>query len=432
MKAKFYTTTGMLIGAILLLLASTMNAQTWSYYTPQNSGIPDSNITSVAIESNGTKWLGTPKGLVKFDGTTWTVYDSTNSGLPSNSIVQVIIDSADNKWISFNEYGWLASFGSGQNKDLGLAKYDGTTWTIYNKANSGILNDTVGVIANRKNSTDIYVSYYSAIDGQTISKFDGTSWTHITNTTQAYSFISDMEIANSGTIWITHFNGVSKYKNSTWTNYSGNFSGNAVTQSVSVVIDATGDTSWVSSWSPVVLKIYDSTAVSIKGGACCHPDIAIDAANNKWYCNGQGSSLSKLVNDSLIAYGNPTTGMMHPNCILFDNGYAFIASSSGLGMLAISPTASVLENKINNNENLIALPNPFNNTTNIKYHLDKNAIVNLSVYNLLGECVLKLENNRQQLAGDYLQTIELSQSGIYFVRLNIDGKELCNRIVNAN
>ena len=42
-------------------------------------------VTSIAIDGSGNKWIGTDDGgLAKFDGTTWTVYTTSNSGLPNN------------------------------------------------------------------------------------------------------------------------------------------------------------------------------------------------------------------------------------------------------------------------------------------------------------------------------------------------------------
>jgi ligand-binding sensor domain-containing protein len=38
-------------------------------------------------------------GLAKFDGSSWTVYNSSNSGLPSNSVYAIAIDGEGNKWI---------------------------------------------------------------------------------------------------------------------------------------------------------------------------------------------------------------------------------------------------------------------------------------------------------------------------------------------
>ncbi|MCP5062144.1 MAG: T9SS type A sorting domain-containing protein [Ignavibacteriae bacterium] len=60
-------------------------------------------------------------------------------------------------------------------------------------------------------------------------------------------------------------------------------------------------------------------------------------------------------------------------------------------------------------------PNPFNPTTTIQFDLIETSIVNLSVYNNLGELVTELEN-RKMSAGHYSKTFDASNlsSGIYY------------------
>jgi ligand-binding sensor domain-containing protein len=38
-------------------------------------------------------------GLSKFDGVNWTVYNTLNSGLPNNDVTAIAIDKQGNKWI---------------------------------------------------------------------------------------------------------------------------------------------------------------------------------------------------------------------------------------------------------------------------------------------------------------------------------------------
>jgi hypothetical protein len=69
-------------------------------------------------------------------------------------------------------------------------------------------------------------------------------------------------------------------------------------------------------------------------------------------------------------------------------------------------------------------PNPFNPRTTIQYQLPKSSQVNLSIYNLLGQKVATLVNERQQ-SGYYQATWDVSDfpliaSGIYFYRLQTD------------
>ena len=57
-------------------------------------------FSSLAIDGSGNKWIGTDGGgLAKYDGTNWTVYNTSNSGLPDNRVHSIAIDGSGNKWI---------------------------------------------------------------------------------------------------------------------------------------------------------------------------------------------------------------------------------------------------------------------------------------------------------------------------------------------
>ena len=49
--------------------------------------------------------------MAKFDGTNWTVYNTSNSGLPDNDVVSIAIDGSGNKWIG--TLGGLAVYKEG-------------------------------------------------------------------------------------------------------------------------------------------------------------------------------------------------------------------------------------------------------------------------------------------------------------------------------
>ena len=64
-------------------------------------------------------------------------------------------------------------------------------------------------------------------------------------------------------------------------------------------------------------------------------------------------------------------------------------------------------------------PNPFNPTTTIRYSIPKAGIVNLKVYNLIGEEITTLVNE-DKAAGNYEVEFDASQlpSGVYLYQLN--------------
>jgi hypothetical protein len=80
-------------------------------------------------------------------------------------------------------------------------------------------------------------------------------------------------------------------------------------------------------------------------------------------------------------------------------------------------------------------PNPFNPETEIEYDLTRPAQVNLTIYNLLGQKVRTLVNERQP-AGSYKiawggksEQGKISSSGIYFYRLEVNGVPQTKRMV---
>ena len=90
-----------LLLAALISLAGFVNAQNpiWKNYTSGNS------INSLAEEGNYI-WVGTLSGgLVKIDKTTGTptFYNHANSGLPDNNVSSIAIEENGTKWIDL----WL-------------------------------------------------------------------------------------------------------------------------------------------------------------------------------------------------------------------------------------------------------------------------------------------------------------------------------------
>lgn len=65
------------------------------------NGMPDAQVTAVAQSADGFLWLGTRRGLVRFDGLTFTSYTPTNEPeLPSASINALMAEPDGKLWIS--------------------------------------------------------------------------------------------------------------------------------------------------------------------------------------------------------------------------------------------------------------------------------------------------------------------------------------------
>lgn len=75
-------------------------------------------------------------------------------------------------------------------------------------------------------------------------------------------------------------------------------------------------------------------------------------------------------------------------------------------------------------------PNPFNPSTVIKFHVAKEGLVSLKVYNTLGQEVAELVNE-YMIAGDQIVNFNASHlsSGTYIYRLNVNGVSLTNKMI---
>ena len=82
-------------------------------------------------------------------------------------------------------------------------------------------------------------------------------------------------------------------------------------------------------------------------------------------------------------------------------------------------------------------PNPFNTTTTIEFSLPKKSKVLIQIYNVLGERIAVIFNNRLLEAGYHKITWDgkyengcYAPSGIYFCKLRVAGKhEKINKLV---
>ncbi|HEY4799869.1 MAG TPA: T9SS type A sorting domain-containing protein [Bacteroidia bacterium] len=184
----------------LPLLSFSQNGLT-SY--PMPAGYTTSYVNfknAFALDKFGNKWIGfTYIGLGKFNGTTWTIYNHTNSGLPSDYVTSIAFEPNNTMWVG---------------TDKGLAKYDGASWTVYNKSNSGIVSDTINAIS--LNGTATYVGSYRGI-----SVFNG-SWTNCTrgNSGLASDTINAIIAETNGAIWAGTAKGLSKFSGGIWTTYN--------------------------------------------------------------------------------------------------------------------------------------------------------------------------------------------------------------------
>ena len=96
-------------------------------------------VTSIAFDSKDVAWIGTfDEGLIKYDGSI-THFDNSNSTLPDSiTIRSVEVDNNDVVWIGSNK---------------GLIKYENENFHIYNKSIAPLVTDNVYALTVDKNNS---------------------------------------------------------------------------------------------------------------------------------------------------------------------------------------------------------------------------------------------------------------------------------------
>jgi len=286
----------------------------WITYSSSNSGLPSNIVRSIAIDGSGNKWIGTDKGLAKFDGTSWTVYKNLVPLYASIDYGNIMIDGSGTKWMSvggllakYDGNNWVGyptetlgvlyssvtsiAFDGSGNKWIGtttggLAKYDGTTWTWYNTSNSKIPHNYVQSVA-----IDVSGKIWIGTYGGGLAKFDATNWT-VYNTSNSKipsnNILYSMVIDGSGNKWMGTFQtGLVKFDGTNFTVYNGSNSGMpAYTDIFSIAIDGAGN-KWIGTSTGGLVKfdgtnwtVYTTSNSGLPNNNI--RSIAIDGAGNKW------------------------------------------------------------------------------------------------------------------------------------------------------
>lgn len=72
--------------------------RSWKAFTVESDTLPSNNVTAVVAGEKKSLWLGTDSGLARFDGSVWTTY-TTAEGLPDNYITALEPHQNRTLWI---------------------------------------------------------------------------------------------------------------------------------------------------------------------------------------------------------------------------------------------------------------------------------------------------------------------------------------------
>ncbi|OQA91552.1 MAG: Two component regulator propeller [Elusimicrobia bacterium ADurb.Bin231] len=189
---------------VVMLKEKEITAKEWTVYRQPT------NYNCLAVE-NEVLWIGTDIGVLEVDTKELTYrFHNDKDGLAGNDVRAIEIDNTGAKW--------FGTFGNG------VSKYDGSSWTTYNMANSGLASDYVKVIAPDPLG-NIWFGFSTYQEKQETAvgtcRFDGKNWKRYTmDTGLVDNRVQDILITDAGKIiWFATFQGVSKYETETdtWT-----------------------------------------------------------------------------------------------------------------------------------------------------------------------------------------------------------------------
>lgn len=169
-------------------------------YDTSNSGLIDNDLWAVVVDHDGNKWLGTLKyGLVKFDGDTFTVFNKENSAIKGDCVTTLFVDSKGNLWAEYSR------------PEEGIVKFDGENWTVFTAASLGVESIDVRDIRETPDGT-----IWFAFPGKIVSFKDGN-----TSTLKVpYENILCMDVREDGTIAVGCDMQLLIYSNGKWKKYT--------------------------------------------------------------------------------------------------------------------------------------------------------------------------------------------------------------------
>ena len=198
MKTKYKILSLVLILSGLPTLSKAQRSN-WTVYNTSNSDLPDSRVNTIAVDKDGSTWIGTQDGgIAKLSkDSTWTVWkrqqEGVSEGPPSSLVNSIAIDMNGNIWIGC---GTLSG---------GLTKFDGSEWITYNMDNSKLPDNKVNSVAIDKNGV------VWAGTGKGLVKFDPEEkvWTvyNTENSPLPFDDVGPIATSRCCIIWIGTFGG---------------------------------------------------------------------------------------------------------------------------------------------------------------------------------------------------------------------------------
>lgn len=219
-------------GVLVLQLDSTSPSLSQeTIYDQQNSGLPDNQVYSLAMGSQGTYWFGTRRGLARYEGGKWTVFQASDFGLGGEEVHAIAVDKDGRVWIGTNR---------------GVAFFDGQSWTPLGLKDAGLDDLLVMSIAVQPRPSGEWV-WLGTASGLACWDADVGQWCPLNPQEASLDSggIPALHVDRQGRLWAASLgNGLNMWDGGNWLHYRISNSGLPTNVVQSILEDQQGEL-WV-------------------------------------------------------------------------------------------------------------------------------------------------------------------------------------------
>jgi ligand-binding sensor domain-containing protein len=464
------------------------DGQNYTHYNSENSNLLTDYISSIAIDNNGTKWVGTEKmSVIKSNNEDWIKINCSNSELPSCCITSIEIDNEGKMWFAGCSYEFpyydpgIAMFSESvwdsyrffenstegisindiivdnQNNtwlcsNIGLIKYiDDLNWIIYNTSNS-ILNSNrtnCGVVDENGIVWIGLLPDYSGIGGGLL-KINGDDLSLFTpdNSDLPNSYVNAITTDNIGNLWMgvsgdwsnPEPKGLVNFNSNNWTFYNTTNSGLPDTDIRYIEVSTTGEV-WLAAGGGEdgggLIRFFDNEWTIYNTSNSDIPfdwvsTISIDIQDVVWFSAG----------NYLLSLNNNEWTSLRINENLWDDDYIYALKCDNLGNKWLGTEAfgvivynengssAIFEKVKTKNNTLIINPNPADYLASIEFELNDISNIYLSVYTIDGKRIFnKYLNNLSQGSNKIELNTSKFDNGTYVISINSKNYNMTGRLI---
>ena len=412
------------IATTLMLAAITSGALAQEYvlFNTGNSELPDNSVHAVLVDPSGAKWFGTANGLARFDGSVWTIYN-TDSNLAGNSVSDIEFELT-----SHGPEIWVTT--DNGVSVMGVTPDAISVATPYRTDNTDLVSNTVYTAAVDTSHT----RWFGTSEG--VSSFKGSEWTVWSDEVfpvgiPILAIDYDDEYYYLGTPDRGALRGYQEIDGVTSASPVDTDWSQIASNHVTAICVASDGRRWYGTNSGVSVHTgddiksnwiqYNMENEALPGDNI--NNIVEDSNGAMWICTDHG--VVRLQNDGVDSFA--------PAGITFDAVYSVAEDTdqtfwvgTDAGVIhwipqSVGVTASV---DIPSGVAIKSVyPNPFNPTTTIEFSMDNAGFTGLSVYNLAGQKIRDLVEGElhagvHQVVWNGRDDSGLpSASGVYIARL---------------